>query len=373
MRKLRIGQIAPLNVPIPPKKYGGTERIIDALCRGLSKRGHKIFLFAAADAKTEGRIIPIIPKSLWTEEIRETTAYYAYEMNIVLQKSPGLKLDILHDHLGPFSLTLYGGGLNIPILHTLHVPINKHRAWAYRKLNSKLISISNNQRKDAPRLNYVATIYNGTDTNLFRFNPNPKDYLLFLGELVERKGVREAILVAKKLKLKLVIVGRVPLQTPSQMKDYSFFQKYVKPELNRGRIEYAGELVSEKISKLYGDAKATLFPICWEEPFGLVMTESLACGTPIIAFVKGSVPEIIKDGETGFIVNYSPNDIRGSWIIKKTGIEGICEAVKRIYEMPEIEYKQMRENCRKHVEKNFTLERMVKNYEKAFYRILARQ
>ncbi|MBU4274664.1 glycosyltransferase family 4 protein [Patescibacteria group bacterium] len=367
MRKLRIGQIAPLNVPIPPKKYGGTERIINALCRGLSNRGHKIFLFAAADAKTGGKIIPIIPKSLWTNKIKEATPYYSYEMNVILQKSPGLKLDILHDHLGPFSLALYGG-LNIPILHTLHVPINKDRAWAYRKLNSKLISISNNQRKNAPRLNYVATIYNGTDTNLFQFNPNPKDYLLFLGELVERKGVREAILAAKKLKLKLVIAGRVPLQT--QRKDYSFFQKYVKPKLNRGRIEYAGEVAKEKVSKLYRDAKATLFPIRWEEPFGLVMIESMSCGTPIIAFAKGSVPEIIKDGETGFIVNFSLSDIRGNWIIKKTGIEGLCKAVDRIYAMPEKEYRQMRENCRKRAEKNFAIKRMVDEYEKVYYKIL---
>ena len=369
MKKLRIGQIAPLNVPIPPKKYGGTERIIDALCRGLSKRGHKIFLFAAADAKTGGEIIPVTPKSLWTKEIQETTPYYAYEMNVILQKLPRLKLDILHDHLGPFSLALYGG-FNIPILHTLHVPTNKDRAWTYRKLNSKLISISNNQRKDAPGLNYVATIYNGTDTNLFRFNPNPKDYLLFLGELVERKGVREAILVAKKLKLKLVIAGRVPLQTPSQMKDYSFFQKYVKPELNRGRIEYVGEVVSEKVSKLYGGAKATLFPIRWEEPFGLVMTESMSCGTPIIAFASGSVPEIIKDGETGFIINSPPFDRRGNWIIKKTGLEGLCEAVNKIYGMPKAEYQKMRENCRKHVENNFSIEKMVDGYEKVYYEIL---
>ena len=218
-------------------------------------------------------------------------------------------------------------------------------------------------------MNYVATIYNGTDTNLFRFNPNPKDYLLYLGELVERKGVREAILAAKKIKLKLVIAGRVPLQT-SQIKDYSFFQKYVKPELNRGRIEYAGEVASEKTSELYGNAKATLFPIRWEEPFGLVMTESMSCGTPIIAFARGSVPEIIKDGETGFIVNSSDNDIRGNWIIKKTGVEGMIEAINRIYDMPEKEYLEMRKNCRKHVEKNFTLERMVDEYEKVYKRII---
>jgi len=368
MKKLRIGQIAPLNVPIPPKKYGGTERIIDALCRGLSKRGHKIFLFAAADAKTGGQIIPIVPKSLWTNKIKETAPYYSYEMNIILRQTPRLKLDILHDHLGPLSLALYEG-INIPIVHTLHVPINKDRAWAYKKLNSKLISISNNQRKDDPRLNYVATIYNGTDTNMFRFNHNPKNYLLFLGEMVERKGVREAILAAKKNKLKLVIAGRIPLET-NQLKDYSFFQKYVKPELNRGYIKYAGEVASEKASELYGNAKATLFPIRWEEPFGLVMTESMSCGTPIIAFARGSVPEIIKDGETGFIVNSSHKDIRGNWIIKKTGLAGMVEAINKIYDMSTDDYLEMRKNCRKHIENNFTLEKMVDGYEKVYHKIL---
>jgi len=368
MKKLRIGQIAPLNVPIPPKKYGGTERIIDALCRGLAKRGHKIFLFAAADAKTGGQLIPIVSKSLWTNKTKDAAPYYSYEMNVILRQTSRLKLDILHDHLGPISLALYGG-INIPIVHTLHVPINKDRAWAYKKLNSKLISISNNQRKDDPRLNYVATIYNGTDTNLFRFNPNPQDYLLYLGELVERKGVREAILIAKKLKLKLAIAGRIPQET-NQIKDYSFFGKYVKPELNHGQIEYAGEIASKKTPMFYGNAKVTLFPIRWEEPFGLVMTESMSCGTPVIAFARGSVPEIIKDGETGFIVNSSNDDIRGNWIIKKTGLAGMIEAINKICGMPAKDYLEMRKDCRKHIENNFTLERMIDEYEKVYEKIL---
>jgi len=369
MKKLRIGQIAPLNVPIPPEKYGGTERVIDALCKGLWGKGHEVFLFAANDAKTKGHIIPITPKSLWTNEIKETVPYYAYEMAVIARESPRLKLDILHDHLGPFSLALYGS-INIPIIHTLHVPLNSHRAWAYQKLNSKLISISNNQRKDAPNLNYIGTIYNSTDTNLFRFNPISKDYSLFLGELAERKGVWEAIAVAKKMKVKLLIAGRVPLQTPSQIKDYLFFQKKIKPNFNRGNIKYIGEINSEKASQVYGNAKVSLFPIRWEEPFGLVMIESMATGTPVIAFAHGSVPEVIKDGETGFIINYSNQDKRGDWIIKQTGIKGMCEAVKKIYSMSEKEYAKMRRNCREHIEKNFTIQRMIDEYEKIYYKII---
>jgi glycosyltransferase involved in cell wall biosynthesis len=357
MKKLRIGQIGPLNVPIPPEKYGGTERIVDALCRGLSRQGHEVFLFAAGDAKTGGKLIPIVQKSLWNNEIQETTPYYSYEMAIVAKEAARLKLDVIHDHVGPFSLSLYGCPNIPPILHTLHVPLNKNRAWAYEKLNSKLISISNNQRKDAPELNYVATIYNGVNSTFFKFNRETKNYFLFLGELVERKGVREAIMVAKILGIKLLIAGRVPLQTPSQIKDYLFFKKYVKPELGHNNIEYVGEVGQEKTVELYGQAKATLFPICWEEPFGLVMTESMACGTPVIAFRRGSVPEVIKDGVTGFICK--PGDL-----------DDMAKMVNKINDMPTVEYLKMRENCRKHVEENFTIEKMVDGYGATYKKIL---
>lgn len=369
MRKLRIGQIAPLNVPIPPPKYGGTERIIDALCRGLTERGHEVFLFSSGEAKTKANIIPIIAKSLWRNDIKDTTPYYSYEMAVINREAKRLNLNILHDHLGPFTLSLYNA-TNIPIVHTLHVPINISRAWAYQMLNSKLISISNNQRKDAPKLNYIATIYNSTDTNLFGFLPKAKDYCLFLGELVERKGVLEAVKIAKQLKLKLIIAGRVPLETPSQLNDHIFFTKFIKPELNRGNIEYFGEATSKQAAKLYGEAKICLFPIKWEEPFGLVMIESMACGTPVVAFSMGSVPEIIKDGKTGFIINISSKDKRGNWITKKTGAEGMAEAVKKIYAMPDNEYRKMREDCRGHVEENFSVEKMVDGYEKAYQKVI---
>lgn len=371
MKKLRIGQIAPLNVPIPPIKYGGTERIIDALCRSLTSRGHEVFLFSSGEAKTKANIIPIISKSLWRNDVKDTTPYYSYEMAVINREAKRLNLDILHDHLGPFSLSLYNS-VNIPIVHTLHVPLNAARTWAYQMLDSKLISISDNQRRDAPKLNYITTVYNSTDTNLFSFRPKAKDYCLFLGELVERKGVLEAIKISKQLKLKLIIAGRIPLETPSQLNDHIFFTKFIKPELNRGNIKYFGEATSKQAAKLYGEAKVCLFPIKWEEPFGLVMLESMACGTPVIAFSMGSVPEVIKDGENGFIVNISNKNKRGNWITKKTGIEGMAGAVKKIYAMPENEYIKMRENCRKHVEENFSVEKMVDGYEKAYKKIIAK-
>lgn len=191
MKKLRIGQISPINLPVPPKKYGGTEKIIYWLCEELSKRGHEVFLFAAKDSKVNCHLCPIINKSLWTFQPEESSPYYAYEMAVIARRAKELKLNILHDHLGPWSLTLYGQ-MSIPIIHTLHVPLgSKDRIWAYRELNSKLVSISNAQRKPAPDLNYVATIYNGIDIENFRFNNKPKNHFIWVGELSPRKGILE--------------------------------------------------------------------------------------------------------------------------------------------------------------------------------------
>ena len=369
MKKLRIGQIAPLNVPIPPPKYGGTERIIHALCNGLTDLGHEVFIFATKDTDVKANVIPVIEHCIWSNDIRETTPYNAYAMAVIAKEIRRLKLDIVHDHVGPFSTVLYGS-LDIPIVHTLHVPLSDPRVFAYKKLNCNLISISDNQRKYAPDLNYVSTVYNCTDLNTFKFVPRPKDHLLFIGELVERKGVKEAIITAKNLKFNLLVAGRVPLQTPSQIDDYIFYDNNVRQEFNENAIKYVGEVDSQKAATLYGEAKINLFPISWEEPFGLVMIESMATGTPVVAYANGSVPEVIKDGITGFIINSSDSNIRGKWIIKKTGIQGMMEAVQKIYSMSEEEYKKMRINSRKHVEDNFAPDRMVNDYLAVYEKVI---
>ena len=354
MRKLRIGQIGPLNLPIPPKKYGGTEVVIYELCEELTKRGHEVFLFAAEDSKTSAHLCPITKKSLWVSKIKESTPYYAYEMATIARKSKELKLNILHDHLGPWSLTLYGQ-VNIPIIHTLHIPFkNNDRIWAYRKLNSKLVSISNAQRKPAPNLNYVATIYNGIDIKNFPFNDKPKNHFVWVGELSPRKGILEVIKIAKLAKIKLIIVGRIP--PPAQGKDYLFFKRHIEKELNKGNIRYVGEVRKKIIGRYYRTAKAFLYPLQWEEPFGLTMIESMACGTPVIAFKRGSVSEIIKNGETGFII--PPFTKKGEQNLAK-----FIEAIKKIKSIK-------RKNCRKWVEEKFTLKKMVDEYEKLFFKIL---
>lgn len=357
MRKLRIGQISPINLPVPPKKYGGTEKIIYSLCEGLKKRGHNVFLFGSKDSKVSCNLEPVIKKSLWLMKAKDASPYYAYYMTYLAKRAKELNLDILHDHLGPWALTLYSQ-LNIPIIHTLHVPFRgKGRIWAYKKLNAKLVSISLTQRKPAPDLNYAANIYNGIDIKDYIFNAKPKDYYLWIGELSPRKGILEVIEIAKMAKIKLVLAGRIP--PPQQAKDYKFFKKHIEKQLNKRNITYLGEETEKELIKLYKNASAFLFPLQWEEPFGLIMIEAMACGTPVIAFRRGAVPEIIKHKETGFVIKpWTKN--------KEVNYKDFIAAIKNIDGIS-------REKCRKSVEENFTQEKMVSEYEKLYYEILENQ
>lgn len=355
MKKLRIGQISPLNLPVPPKKYGGTERIIFWLCEELKKMGHEVFLFGTGDSKVPCKLVPIIKKSLWlSKKAKEYISYYALEMAIISKMAKKLKLDILHDHLGPIALTLYNQ-IKIPIIHTLHVPFQgrEDRIFVYKKLKAKLVSISFAQRKIAPNLNYVANIYNGIDISKFPFNKKPKNYFLWVGELSPRKGIYEVIKIAKMAKIKLIVAGRIP--PPNQKIDHEFFKKYVKKELNKGKIFYVGELPQKKLVSYYRDAIAFLYPLQWEEPFGLTVIESMACGTPIITFKRGSMPEVVKDKSTGFVITPLKE--------KKQNFNDFLAAIENISKIK-------RKDCREWVEKNFTKEKMTKEYEKLFYKIV---
>lgn len=354
MRKLRIGQISPLNLPIPCKKYGGSEVIIDFLCKELTKKGHEVFLFASGDSKENCKVYPVIERALWVKRVTETTPYYAYEMAYIGRKAKELKLDVLHDHLGPWALTLYGQTA-IPIIHTLHVPFkNKDRVWAYNKLNSKLVSISLAQRKPAKSLNYVANIYNGIDVENYPFGNRPQNYFLWVGELSPRKGIYEVIKMAKMLKLKLIIIGRIP--PIEQKNDYIFFEKYIKKELNKNGVTYLGEKSKAQLIKYYKNARAFLFPLQWEEPFGLTMAEAMVCGTPVVAFDRGSVSEVVKNNETGFVVKPFDKEI-------KTNFSGFIDAIKEVDKIN-------RSVCRKWVLDNFSSKKMSEEYEDLYYKVI---
>jgi glycosyltransferase involved in cell wall biosynthesis len=370
---MKIALVSPIEETVPPKLYGGIEWIVFFLAQKLGEKNHQVYLLTTGDSPKLGnyQIVPIFKQAIRRIEpyqndlkSRETAKFLAaFTAFKFIQEN---QFDIVHNHAS-WRFLLFQNLYPKKFITTLHGPMS----YFYQNLvfnqyrDSFYISISNNQRKDLPNLNYVKTIYNAIDTDTFAFaNYHNQENLLFFARFSPEKGPIEAIKTAIKTKKKLVIACKV------DKSDQEYFNQ-AKELLDNPYIEFHGEIEVDKRIDFYQNAKALIAPINWEEPFGLMFTEAMACGTPVITFARGSVPEIIKDGETGFIVNQSENDIRGDWIVKKTGIEGLAEAVERIYLMSESEYRQMRRACRKHVEDNFTVERMVNEYEKVYEQILS--
>ena len=331
--------------------------ILKAVAEGLTKKEHKVYFFGPEKSKLKvTKIISGGLKSLFgpkkhkiledplIDRAKVANLWDQYLISLIYQGALRGEYDIIHihpvDRALPFGLAIK----KIPIVYTLHDPIYPWRAEIFRLFQTKnqyFISISNNQRKSAPDLNWAGTIYNGLDLKLFPFSERPKDHCLFLGRLLPTKGVKEAIIVCKKAKEKLIIAG-----VPSEGE---YWEKEIKPYLRKD-IQYVGNIPYEKTYQYYGQAKVTLCPIQWEEPFGLTFIESMATGTPVIAFDRGSAREVIKDGKTGFIVK---------------NIEEMSEAIKKIDQIK-------RGDCRAWVKKKFTIEKMVNDYEKVFYRIIQR-
>ena len=367
--KLRIAQIAPFWYNVPPHNYGGTERIISYITEELVKRGHEVSLFASQHSKTKAQLISPVPYDLLkTIETYCDTNYNAintYANSYAFLSAD--KFDIIHSHASYFSF-YFCDFVKTPTLHTLHNQMPRPRAIEnelfnkYKNLN--YVSISDNFRKRF-NLNYVATVYHGLDLNIFPFNEKGGESLFWMGRLSKNKGEAEAIQVALKTKKKL------KLGISFRKETMEYYKQQIEPYTHTNMIQIMHDINFLETYTYYGDSKAFLFPLSWEEPFGLIMIESMASGTPVVAYAKGSVPEIIKDGITGFLINPSETDIRGEWIVKKTGIEGIQEAVERIYDLSAKRYLTMRLACRHHVEAKFTVNKMVDNYEKIYYSLLS--
>lgn len=375
---MKIAQVANIWQSIPPKGYGGTERVIYDLCQGLTKIGHQVTLFASGDSRINGKLSSIFKEKLldknisWSHYLNPLLHFtYAYEE---IKKAGDF--DIIHGHYSLASdlISLSFAQLNdVPTLFTAHYPFvidNKYddrkRLFEYcNRVN--FVSISNKQR--TLPLKYISTIYHGIDIQQKPFKDWPTDdYILWLGRIVPEKGLEDALDLATQLKKKLMVVGRVDKENET---NNQYFETKIMNQLNNPLVTSLETVDSKKRDELLLQSKCFLFPIKWEEPFGLVMIEAMACGTPVIAFARGSVPEIVKDGETGFIINSSNEDSRGNFIIKKTGFEGLKEAVEKMYDMPDVQYKQMRINCREHVELNFSLDKMVGEYENVYKKIVA--
>ncbi|MCX6759652.1 MAG: glycosyltransferase family 4 protein [Candidatus Nealsonbacteria bacterium] len=344
---MKIALLAPFEESVPPQKYGGTELIVYYLAQLLSKK-HSVFLFATGDSKTKARLIPIFPRNIRKEKIsqdmkiRESLKYIGIAK--VVKELKKIKVDIIHNHIG-WRFLPFAPLFKSPVVTTLHGPLNvPYQQFVYGQFKKfPFISISNSQRKPFPDLNYAATVYNGIDIKEFDFNDNPKgDYFAFLARMSPEKGPVQAIQAAKKAGVKLKMAAKVDAV------DKEYFEKEIRPLIDGKQIKFLGEIGPKEKNNFLKNAKGLLIPLQWEEPFGLFMIEAMACGTPVIAFKRGSVPEVVKDKKTGFIV--------------KT-INEMAEAIKKIDQID-------RKECRKWIKEKFTAERMVSDYEKVYEKIL---
>jgi glycosyltransferase involved in cell wall biosynthesis len=358
MRKLKIAQIAPIWYPIPPEKYAGTEKIVYYLTEELVKRGHNVTLFASGNSKTSAKLISDRKRSLTEDKIPWEDIFLGLEhFAFSFKKIKESNFDIVHTHGGAKSI-FFQNFIKTPLVYTSHgllSPVSKKLPPLFEVLENykeklNMCFISEAQRKLCPvKFKNSWVVYNGIDMNLFRFNSKPENYFIWVGRVEPKKGVENAIKVAKIAKIKLYLVGKIDPEKEE------YFQTVIKPQLSE-KIKYLGELSQKRLVNLYRKAKALIFPLEWNEPFGLTMAESQACGTPVITFKFGSTPEVVKDKKTGFVVPFL--DKNG-----KKNIEGILEAIKNIDKI-------RRENCRKFVEENFTLEKMIDNYEKIYYQLI---
>ena len=294
---MRIAQVAPLYESVPPKLYGGTERVVSYLTEALVEAGHDVTLFASGDSETAARLVPCCPKSLRLNHHATTDnlAHHFVMLDEVLERAH--QFDVIHFHVDyvHFPLSKISGYAQVTTLHgRLDSP---DLAPLYRKYKTMpLISISLNQRKPLPWANWVGNVYHGLPIDLLPFGDGRGKYLAFLGRISPEKRVDRAIEIAKRLNMPLKIAAKV------DNADRAYYEQEVKPLLNTPNVELVGEINEQQKGEFLGNAYAYLFPIDWPEPFGLTMIEAMACGTPTIAFNRGSVPEVITDGVSGFIV-----------------------------------------------------------------------
>jgi glycosyltransferase involved in cell wall biosynthesis len=331
---MRIAQVAPLYESVPPKLYGGTERVVSYLTEEQVRQGHDVTLFASRDSVTRARLIPCAPQSLRLDSGSvDKLAHHILMLEEVVKRSD--EFDIVHFHIDYLHFPLSRRS-SVPQVTTLHgrldiadlVPVHRE----FREM--PVVSISNAQRKPLPWLNWQATIHHGLPPELYTFHPKPGQYLAFLGRISPEKGVDQAIGIAKRIGIKLKIAAKVdPV-------DREYFERVIRPLTDSSLVEYVGEIGDHEKDEFLGNAFALLLALNWPEPFGVVMIEALACGTPIVAFKRGSVPEIVEDGSTGFAVENA---------------DGAVAALRRV---PGLN----RSRCRKAFEDRFTAARMCVEY-----------
>lgn len=342
---MRIGLLAPITWRTPPRRYGPWEQVVYNLATGLTNRGHEVTVFATADSQVPGRLVAVCPRPLGEDPRLDPKVWETLHMGMALATVRDLRLDVLHNHLNCYPLP-FSPLLPVPMVTTLHgaallEPATREIYRRFRHL--PFVSISNAERAGLPELHYVATVYNGIDLRPFTFQPRHGTYLAFLGRISAKKGAHHAVAIARQSGMPLMMAGPIPDD------EKEFFARELRPQIDGVQIRFLGEVGPPERDRLLGGALALLHPVTVPEPFGLVLAEAGACGTPVIGFGLGSVPEVVEDGVTGFVVS---------------SVEEAVEAVKRVPQL-------RREDCRRRVEEHFTLDRMVEGYLAVYERVVA--
>jgi len=342
---MKIAQIAPLYESVPPKYYGGTERIVSYLTEALVREGHEVTLFASGDSTTKANLVAGCHRALRLDKKSvDQIAHHVLLAEMVFQRAH--EFDIIHSHVDYFPFSLMRRSPT-PVLTTLHGRLDMpDLAPLYKEFSDMpVVSISNSQREPLPHIGWQGTVYHGLPIDDETFHEESGKYLAFLGRICPEKRVDRAIATAKKCGIPLKIAAKV------DKVDQDYFDQYIKQLLEDPLIEYVGEIGEGEKDKFLGEAYALMFPIDWPEPFGLVMIEAMACGTPVIARRCGSVPEVIEEGVTGFIVESA---------------DEAAEAVKKIASLS-------RRRCRQAFEERFTDSRMAKDYLRIYQQLIEKR
>jgi len=342
---MRMAQIAPLYESIPPKMYGGTERVVHGLTEELVGRGHDVTLFASGDSQTSAKLAPCCEQGLRLDQrVRDFHAYTITQLGMVYARAH--EFDIIHNHVDYFAFP-FTRFTPVPTVTTLHGRLDLpevQRVHAYFP-DLPMVSISNAQRTHLPEANWVATVYNGIFLENFTLRRDPGSYLAFLGRIAVEKRPDRAIEIARAAGMPLKIAAKID---PA---DRAYYEHAIKPLLEHPLVEFVGEIDETAKDEFLGNAYAYLFPVDWPEPFGITLIEAMATGTPVIAMACGSVPEVVEDGRTGFVCR---------------NLKEMIDAVERV---PQIS----REACRRHAEEHFSATKMTTDYEAVYRSLLAQK
>jgi glycosyltransferase involved in cell wall biosynthesis len=334
---MRIAVLSPISWRTPPLHYGPWESVVSLLTEELVHMGLDVTLFATGDSQTSGKLVAVCPRPYSEDHSVDPKVAECLHISEIFERAA--EFDLIHNNFDFLPLT-YSGLVGTPVVTTIHGFSSPKIMPVYKKYNTRSHYVAISESDKSPELDYIATIHHGIDVAQFPFSGDKGEYLLFFGRIHPHKGVYEAIQVAQHAGIKLVIAGII--------QDKEYFATKVEPYINGTSVEYLGSVGPDRRAEVLGQAMALLHLISFDEPFGLSLVESMACGTPVIAFRRGSMPEIIRDGETGFMVE---------------DIEGAVNAVASVTSID-------RSTCRADVEKRFTSTRMARDYVRVYQEIL---